>query len=72
MVGLIEGYLENGVRRGFLRADLDTAASADAVAGVTLALIVRARRTPLDLHERRHRESIRLILDGMRPRPWPH
>jgi AcrR family transcriptional regulator len=67
-VQLTEGYLENGVRRGFLRADLDTAASADALGGLTLALIIRVLRSPMDVEERRrrHRETIRLMLDGMR------
>lgn len=66
-VSLTAAYLENGVRAGYLRGDLDTHACADALAGQTLGLVLRVLLTPLDEAERRHRhtEAIRLMLDGI-------
>ncbi|MFE3192908.1 TetR/AcrR family transcriptional regulator [Nocardia sp. NPDC059240] len=64
---LTAGYLEHGVERGYLRADLDTVNTARAVTGMLLAAIVHGIRTPDakavdDLsHAIRH-----LLIDGVR------
>jgi AcrR family transcriptional regulator len=67
-IAMTVAYLEHGVLRGYLRADLDTAATADGVAGMTLALIMRALLTPMTPADRRarHRATIRLMIDGAR------
>jgi AcrR family transcriptional regulator len=63
-----QGYLENGVRRGFLRADLDTAGTANALSGLFLSATIRSLRSKLPLDERRKlfEAHVRLIMDGMR------
>jgi AcrR family transcriptional regulator len=60
-------YLRNGVERGFLRADLDVEATADAIVGMILAAALRSLRTPLDLEDRRRFDDsiIRLLIDGI-------
>lgn len=65
---LVYGYLENGVRRGFFRADLDTHATAEALVGMVIATAVRSLRSSLDAGRRRtlHEAALRLILDGVR------
>jgi AcrR family transcriptional regulator len=61
-------YLENGVRHGFLRKDLDVASTADAITGMVLANAIRSIRSRLGPDERRALLDavIRLILDGAR------
>src|SRR3954469_19056225 len=58
-------YLDNGVARGFLRPDLDTAATGDAVAGMALAATIRGLREPLTQEERvrLHEGFVRLLVD---------
>jgi AcrR family transcriptional regulator len=61
-------YLANGVKQGFLRADLDIEYTADAITGMTLATAIRALRSQLDGTERRRLQDavIRLLVDGAR------
>ena len=70
---LIAGYFENGVRRGYLRADLDIGASAEAVVGMMIAGILDILRHPQDpdRHERFSAAVIRLMLDGIVEPPAP-
>jgi AcrR family transcriptional regulator len=62
-------YLENGVRRGFFRADLDIPNTADAITGMILASAIRALRSGLDAPARRALQEavVRLLMD--RPAP---
>lgn len=64
---LTAGYFENGVRRGYIRADLDIAASAEAVVGMMIAAILNILRHPEDTarHERFSAALRRLMLDGI-------
>lgn len=64
---LIAGYFENGVRHGYIRADLDTAASAEAVVGMMIAGILNILRHPDDpaRYERFSAALLRLMLDGI-------
>ncbi len=70
---LTAGYLDNGVRRGFFRADLDTRGTADAILGIIIAGGVRSLRAPLETDQRRalHEAAIRLVLDGISAAPRP-
>jgi AcrR family transcriptional regulator len=63
-------YLENGVRRGFLRSDLDVATTAEAIVGMNVAGALRSFRSPLDLEDRRRFDEgiIRLLTDGIAAR----
>lgn len=64
---LTAGYFENGVRRGYIRADLDIAASAEAVVGMMIAAVLNIVRHPEDTarHERFSLALRRLMLDGI-------
>ena len=64
---LIAGYFENGVRHGYIRADSDLAASAEAVVGMMIAGILNILRHPDDTarHERFSAALIRLMLGGI-------
>ncbi len=66
MAGLTEAYLRNGVRKGFLRADLDTAVTARAVNGMITAGAVAALRfdDPAAERDRWVRGVTTLMLDG--------
>ena len=66
-----DAYLENGVRCGYLRADLDCAATGDAVAGIALAATIRGLRTPMtpDERERLQEAFARLLVDGAKAEP---
>jgi AcrR family transcriptional regulator len=63
-------FLRNGVRRGYLRADLDIGNTADAVTGMALAATIRALRSGLDAGRRRDLQHamVRLLVDGARAR----
>ena len=64
---LTAGYFENGVRRGYLRWDLDVEASARAVVGMMIAGIVSGLRNPADLdeHRRFNAAAVALMLTGI-------
>ncbi|UGT63302.1 TetR/AcrR family transcriptional regulator [Nocardia asteroides] len=63
---LTAGYLEHGVDRGYLRADLDTANTARAVTGMLLAAVLHGLRDP-EGDVRALAEAIRrLLVDGVR------
>jgi AcrR family transcriptional regulator len=64
---LVAGYLENGIERGYVRADLEVAPTADAVVGMVLAGGLRFLRDPGDAAEReRFGEAVvALLLDGV-------
>lgn len=66
MAALTEAYLRNGVRKGFLRADLDTAVTARAVNGMITAGAVAALRfdDPDAERDRWVRGVTTLMLDG--------
>ena len=60
-------YLENGVRRGFLRADLDVAATARAINGMFVARAVERLHGAEPVDRRRFSAALgRLLLDGVR------
>jgi AcrR family transcriptional regulator len=60
-------YMENGVRLGFFREDLDTEATGHAVVGMILASVLRYLRAPENREEqKRLGEAIqRLLVDGI-------
>jgi AcrR family transcriptional regulator len=60
-------YFENGVKRGYLRADLDVDATATAVVGAMLGAMVRALREPDDSeqHLRVSRAVLHMMLEGI-------
>ena len=64
---LTAGYFENGVRHGYIRADLDTAASAEAVVGMVIAAVLNILRHPDDpaRHERFSAALLQLMLSGI-------
>lgn len=64
---LTAAYMENGVRLGFFRDDMDTEATGHAVVGMILASVLRFLRAPEDKDEqRRLGEAIqRLLVDGI-------
>ena len=63
-------YLENGVRRGFLRADLDIAATARAINGMFVARAVERLHGAEPVDRRRFSAALgRLLLDGVRASP---
>jgi AcrR family transcriptional regulator len=66
---LTAGYFENGVRHGYIRADLDIAVSAEGVVGMMIAAVMNILRHPEDTarHERFSAALIRLMLDGIVP-----
>lgn len=56
-------YLKRGVAQGFLRSDLDTAAVADAMVGVTIPAMRRVLRGELDRQGRhKHADTIGLLI----------
>lgn len=63
-----EAYLENGKRKGFLRADLDTEVTALAVNAMIFESVEHVARSPdpKATGERWQKAIIRLMLDGMR------
>ncbi|MES2919271.1 MAG: helix-turn-helix domain-containing protein [Pseudomonadota bacterium] len=64
---LTAAYMENGVRLGYFRADLDTLATGHAVVGMIMASVLRYLRRPDDREEqKRMGEAIqRLLVDGV-------
>jgi AcrR family transcriptional regulator len=64
---LTAGYFENGMHHGYIRADLDTVASAEAVVGMMIAAVLNILRHPddPDRHERFSAALLRLMLDGI-------
>ena len=65
------GYLENGRERGFLRADLDPAATAEALVALIVGGALFALRHGDDAApaERYRRAGIALMFDGIAPAP---
>ncbi len=64
---LTAGYLEHGVERGYLRADLDTANTARAVTGMLLAGVIHGMRDPDEAAIRGLNQAVRrLLIDGVR------
>jgi AcrR family transcriptional regulator len=63
-------YLQNGVRRGFLRDDIDIGATADAITGLMISVAVRSLSSRLDSDaRRRQRETvIELLMNGITAR----
>jgi AcrR family transcriptional regulator len=61
-------YLRNGVRRGFMRADLDIGSTSDAITGMVLAAVLRALRSGSDAGARKRSQEavVRLLMDGAR------
>jgi AcrR family transcriptional regulator len=66
---LIQGVLETGVRAGELRADLDCRLASLALLGMCNAAVNWYGREPGATIERIADEFVRLILDGLAPRP---
>jgi AcrR family transcriptional regulator len=66
---LIQGVLEAGVRAGELRADLDCRLASLALLGMCNAAVNWYGREPGATIERIADEFVRLILDGLAPRP---
>ena len=63
---LTAAYFDNGVRRGYLRADLDAEYSARAVNGMLLAAVIHGLRHPgEDTHKRFAQAVINLMYDGI-------
>jgi hypothetical protein len=64
-------FLENGVRRGFLRADLDVEVTAQALMGVMFEGTRRALRAenPSELRRRWIDAGTALMFDGVAARP---
>jgi AcrR family transcriptional regulator len=65
---LVAGYLENGMRRGYLRHDIDVSSTSDAVVGMIIAGALRSLRSAGDA-ERRERFGaavIRLLVEGVK------
>jgi hypothetical protein len=61
-------FLRNGVRRGFLRADLDVRNTADLITGMVLGATIRALRSDLSaaLRHAQQQAIVRLLVDGSR------
>ncbi|MDP9118219.1 MAG: TetR/AcrR family transcriptional regulator [Actinomycetota bacterium] len=60
-------YIAHGIATGYLRADLDVEATADAIIGMIMAAILAAARRPDRDHQRRLAETIQTIMfDGIR------
>jgi AcrR family transcriptional regulator len=66
-VTLTRGYFDHGRERGYLRADLDTAATAHAVVGMILgsALLSLNPTFDSDMRERTVAAAIRVMFDGV-------
>ena len=69
-----EGFLDNGVRRGFLRADLDVAITAQALVGIVFEGTRRALRAkqPHDVRERWISAGAALMFEGIAARGAAH
>lgn len=61
------GYMENGVRLGFFRADLDAEATGHAIMGMLLAAVLRFMRDPEDKRDQQRliEAIMRLLVDGV-------
>lgn len=66
-ISLTAAYFENGVRRGYLRPDLDVEASAEAIVGMVIAAIINILRHPGDTarHRRFSAALLALMLGGI-------
>jgi len=64
---LTASYMENGVKLGFFRADLDTEATGHAVIGMIMMSVIRFLNTPDDREgQKKFGEAIqRLLVDGV-------
>lgn len=64
---LTAAYMENGVRLGFFRQDLDTEATGHAVVGMILGSVLRYLRRPGDreAQKRLGEATLRLLVDGV-------
>lgn len=59
-------YMENGVRLGFFREDLDTEATGHAIVGMIIGSILRYLRVPDRAEQKRLGDAIqRLLVDGV-------
>ena len=64
------GYLEHGVRLGYLRADLDIDGTARAINGMILGSVLDGVVRPDAAHQQRLSEAIRRVMyDGIAARP---
>lgn len=65
--GLTRTYLENGVRKGFLRADLDTEVASKAINAVIFEGVKQSLRATDPAHEAQRwvEHGVRLMLDGV-------
>jgi len=62
-----QAYLRNGVDRGFLRADINVAATADTIIGMVISVAVRSLRSDLRPEDRRawSETVVRTLMDGI-------
>ncbi|WP_435826307.1 TetR/AcrR family transcriptional regulator [Nocardia asteroides] len=67
---VVAGYLDHGVRSGYLRPDLDTPTTAKAVMGMLVAGIVHGMRTPDPALAAVYSHAVRrLFIEGVRVAP---
>jgi len=61
------GYLDNGLQRGYLRADIDTAATARAVVGMIFGTAILGLNPTIDADERTETShaAVQLMFDGI-------
>jgi AcrR family transcriptional regulator len=61
------GYLDNGLQRGYLRADIDTAATARAVVGMIFGTAILGLNPAIDADERTETShaAVQLMFDGI-------
>jgi AcrR family transcriptional regulator len=66
-ITLESGYLENGRARGYLRADIDTAATARAVVGMIFGTAILGLNPNIDKGDRARasRAAVQLMFDGI-------
>jgi AcrR family transcriptional regulator len=62
---LVSGYLENGKQRGFVRADLDAQATAEAVIAIVVGTMVGHRGDDTAARERYTAAAVSLMFDGV-------
>lgn len=67
----IREYLDNGVRKGFLRADLDTKVTGQCVTGLIIsgAMALMSATDPASIRDRTVTAIVALMFDGISPRP---
>jgi AcrR family transcriptional regulator len=64
---IVAGYMENGVRLGFFRPDLDTEGTGHAVVGMLLGAALRFQRAPDNIAEQQRliEAIMRVLVDGV-------